>query len=97
MDAIPQAELLDEGAGMLAQIRRQQAAFPLRQQTLAEEDGDRDSTGQKRYSGEGILEVAEAVPAGLQHRLVDKDVHGGSRKREHGPRMTAEDKRHQKL
>ena len=97
MDIAGQAELLDEGGGVFAQVGRKRLAGPHRQQALAEKDRDGHASGDQRDAHEGELEIAEPAGAGVLGGLEDQHVHRRAGQRQHRARMRAEDQRHQHL
>ncbi len=98
MDVAGQAELLDEGLRVLAEIGRQRLAVPHRQQPLAEENRDRDASGQPAERRQGRIRNSRsrAGPASCEASK-DEHVHRRAREREHRSRMGAEHQRHQHL
>ena len=89
--------LVDERAGMIAEVVRDRPTAPMGQESFAEEDDDRHRADEERDADERKLEEAEAADAGVLGRLRDDDVDGRAGEREQRTRMGAERERHQEL
>ncbi len=97
VEAGVEAELLDEGAGVGAEVGRQHPALAVRAGARGREDGQGDAADDEGHADPGELEVVEALAPGLERGLEHEDVHRRAGQRQHRAAMGAEDQRHQQL
>ena len=97
VEVLAELELVDQGAGMLAEIGGKRLADAVGQELFAKENNDEDAADHRRDADEGEFEIAEPACAGIHGGVVEENVDGGAGEHEHRAGMGAEDERHEKL
>ena len=94
---VVQPVLLDQRAGVFAQVGRNRPSAALGQQTLPEQNDDHDRPQQQGQTDNGEREESERREAGVSRRLRHKDVDRRTRERQQRPGMRRKHQRHQQL